>query len=1030
MAGVRQSNVEMLLASGVTISQFDNQTNKTKMKESSAALKTYKELYADLTEQNNYLANDVLMLSEHGTQSHYTFLRTLLERAVTGSPEEAMIRQEMEDVLAIMRYRVKFTKEILGLEKSTVYQDGVIAAITANETGLKPAKKQEDKKVKQLVPDADSPAAKEAAKVKKDEKKPEAKAEATPKEEPKKETDVASGEPMAQIEITKRVKEIYLEKGVDAAREFAAKYFATGNYIPKKDHAKPEKWEEPRINNWIKSVLQSVKETPKTDNKDIKPPVDKTPKPAEKKDNKEAGEKKTVATLSTDKKGEEKKEGTGPSPETLLQNHRALRLMHQKIEAGELENKLNNEALNDAETVDKNLVDLFEKGFIPEGSEPSVVRHKIMRFTLPADSLVDENIMLTTLAKRYIEESNKKNEPIAKGMVTLFFRNRGYKEHQMELWLKGVKNSGLKKIEEFSNFNVLTLPSTFHTEKKLGECALTEQELLDVLNNEEAAENERHAEIVSHVVGNLVKVNGVFYATYTDNHADLVINALKESVEMEKTANTVETYSLEHMETLVQAAVKAGTSQEDFITQNKDLVLKPNGEWRTLSGEKEVIDLDEGEFKTFVSERYEVYVALEESEAQAEEGTEETADEVLDERIVVMGSNIEAKIREAGTIEKALEIAAVKDGLENGIIVNYYDDVDSDSEEIHSYTNEAESIEAFKEFIQTTLDTPAPEKSELPDAEEGETVVDAETNINQPADEESADEPETNEEETEPENKEENEEEPTDEPEASDAEQAEEEDPPFVPDMTQEQADQALATLLKDEKTTFQTCVDSYKGMVMKMTGQEADGKEAWEYVRGKAKEIAPEKLDTLKKADEKKPYQKIYLESPFSKKYPEAWEEYQNIKDLASLKAACEKYNESDNFNVALSLALEVVKSGNISETHIWDKKKVTDWLKSEIKTAESKETKGKAVAVPKEFIPIQQAGSPKALNKAVSKILQNCDDEKEARVNIIQAIKVGTGRHIRKIKNLSDSELDKLISTIVDNSSKVVAAPEVETT
>jgi hypothetical protein len=1060
IAGIKSADTEGVTSLRVTVESNNNQTIKISKKMKGNTAKSLDQIFSEMSAANTYAAADALLLSANELKTHYEFLEDLYGKCVTGSEEQKVIEKDMHDILSIMSSRIQLTKNFVQAQTSPINVEAI-----AGDNSNKSVAKIKDVKVIEFKPDKDSPAAKSE----------------------KKESE-ATNEPIAFKELQGVVKSLLEEGKEEDARAYATEYLGKANYIPKKPGQKPIEWEENRISGWmnhLKTAVNDAKrkaETKPNDNSDITPITEDSSKVTE---------------------------SESKDPADNLSVHRKMVSLRDNMVEGSIHANIDNSSLTDEEKEVEKLVFKYDYKIISEGfATPPDTRFKLLNFSLPEKTLSDEIKKLDHLATKYLElikmkdsneptEEELENVEIANGMVKLFFKHRGYKPEQIGYWTTGVKNAGTNDgLKEMNHFALLGVPRMFFEGETLAECKMSYKDIKESILDEEKVQGIKDA-----IAGTLVNVDGTFVQVYTDLHADNFIKEHTELVkkeiaakEQEEAENAVDTYPLGDFELLIETAVKSNVSLEDFMHDHKELLMKPNGEWRDLTdGDKETIAIDNEEMlKAWAEERHQVYKAEYDAELQNQKdnGTvSEEKDEAVDtipegdgednesgseekaaangevrveydkeDRIEIFHSVMDEKVLSYETFDELCQDDLIKDMLENGVVINAFDDPNHKGKEVIFYSSDKGSAKEFKNWLrayhvklhnENKEETPKisavdtfedgsvrihsfsqlqdqgfelfvdKEKGELFEGKTREDFIAwvAKNILNRKLDDQ-----------------------PDDSTVITDENMPKnivehmfgiKENQPEVT-MTEDQIELALIPMLKDKDVSLLTASKAYKDMTVKL-GAEISLSKAFDYVKTKAEEHCPDKLKTLMERAEANRSRKIFVEEKFSTKNPEDWEKLKGISTMQELHNSCKVYKDKDQWQTALALALEVVKQGNIPDTESWDKEKVKQWFNDTIMTdptdtkstvSEKKPDKTETIEIEPEYEEVANASNPQKFKKAIFEILKNAEDQKIARAKVINAIKNGKGKHTKKVSKMPEGDMHKMLNNTLEKVEKASAS------
>jgi hypothetical protein len=1021
--------------------QINNQIERDQvMKENDNTAKAFPQIFKEMTEKNEYAASNALMLGYNELESHYKFLRDeLYERAITGSEERKTISLEMNTVLAVMNQRLLLTKAYIEAQTSSIDSEKLTKSVTTPvKDVLKASVAKEEKETIKFNPDKDSPAAM-AAKIE------------------------ANATPIPFKEVQAEVKRMLADEQEDAAYEYAKKILGAGDYTPKKQAQKAVKWDPAKLNGWfdhLKSAMADDKRTKLTnpnDNTDLKEVAEK-----------QATEKEVTSTEDIGDK-------------SALTIHRDMVSLRNKMIEGEIEKTIDSTDLTEKEEEQKKLLFAYDYKLITEGFQlTSEFRVRLLNFCMPEQTLKVEIEKLTALATRYLElkaGKETKDTTTPSDVVNLFFTYRGYSQTQIDSWVKAIENAGIEGLKDFKHFAVLAAPYDFFEVEALPENKMTDEEFTAIITDSEKTIEEIEAELIPLIAGTLIKLNTVYNPVYTDLHAIDVIereyNAVikkKELEDIETQQNEIDEYDLKNYESLVEQAVNANTKLEDFVKDHKDLLEKPNGEWRDLTFEKEIIAIDsEADLVAWLEERYQVFEAmrdddlenLKENESVTEEkppwkegdALTEEEKEVRTElekgtRVTILMSVLKDKIVSHSTRDNFMKDPLIEDMLKNGVVVNAYDDPKDKGKEIIFYEGDKTQKKSLTTWLKAkytevqlreTRDNKPKEITPVDKFDDGTIRIHSFAQLKSEGlklkdlgktREELIDWTTKNIIGRHLDDMQEGQEYKHDEMAISVAETMFDIKMPEQLSMSEEEVKNSLEMHLKDEKTSILTAVSAYKGMSKKM-GVEVSLSKARDHVEQIAAVLVPEKLKALKDRTKENKSRQIFVEDKFSTANPEEWAKLKDITTMEDLYNSCKVYKDKDSWQTGLALALELIKLGNIADAKSWDKEQVKTWFNAELMADPIEESKSVEEVVSEEletqeeiedeytelYNDVSNASNPQTLSRAISEVMKNHENEKEARIRVITAIKNGKGKHTRKVSKMPEGDMHKMINKHVKN-------------
>lgn len=1006
---------------------LNNQKENIKM--NTATKLSFEERFKQMNEYDQYSVPQSMFRDVRDAKDLYDWLEEIISKS---SEEEAkQYKLAQNEIIALQLDKIDLSKAFAGLQSSPIETP----AAENKDVSKSPAKVKEKGKVIQMTPKVDEPAEEIASK----EETP--KAEETKVEEPKNTTTTEVVDPVPFKDISDTVKSLIKEGKQDEARAYAQATFGSGMYIPKKENQKPEPWAEKKLNSWFNDILANLKIPERKDNSDIKPQPEQT----ESKTNPLEVTRALLGYRNALRKGDVKRVGPG-EPIT-----------------DEEKSKLNNLSKYDHK--------LVTEGFSDGGD---IDRDKIINFGLPTSDLITEEATLGMFAERILQlrSQGSEDKEIAKELVPMFFENRGYSPKQYNNWLDACEEAGIEKLDSIDHFSVLGVPELFFPEG-LQKAECTQDDIMNIINSDKSLE-EKQFEALELLSGKIMTWDGSETSLFTDLHVLNYIEKLdafytkeKETEQSEEeTPNEPETkdsFPLDELLAACELAAKDDVSEEDFIKEFTDIIKNEDGTWKNLADlrnpkEKKVVEINSDvDFNSWVHSVYKIQEKLKEREQDKnlenskENGAVEEETENTDEQAVkVLMGDLKKSMLAHKEFSDFAKTDLYQQMIKFGVVIDEFDDPDSDGRSTHFFSNAVDDLKKYLKalFIQTH----EKEGYTKPDTfEDGEVRINAfaqlkdegQKLIEKGYDEEKMiswvkrnilnrqleDQP----------NKDSV---FTDEEVVKDLTRvvfgykAKEEKPSEVDSET---GYKLIDQLIMDEKTDALTIVKSAKDISAKM-GNPKGLNVVHRYVMMRMKQINPEKwIATRAKARSRETERQVYVAEKFSELHPKAWEELKDINSLADLHDACVAYRDQEDWKVALSLALEVLKLGNVKQSNgadtNWDDKTIATWFsdnllndptnkipkpkaegvkesKEEKKEEQTVETPNEESKYPEVMTELAGAQSQKAFRRSLEAIMRNHEDTAELRKDMISAINFGNGKHTRKVKGTPEKDLHSMFN------------------
>jgi len=895
----------------------------------------------------------------------FNFFETLKAQKPEGSDERKSIDLTQADLYAIMEAKVQLTKEYMGLQSSP---------IPSAPSTIEPEKvNKKEPKVIQLNPDQ--------------------------KEVEEKSLDIET-KPLPFKEISNECKRLLSEGDLDATIIYAQEYLGTGNYIPKKSTAKATPWGEKQINDWLK---------------DLKRALDKKKESQEYVENKTNINKKDNSDIKEVAEKEHKKEEKA----NKLELTRSLKDYMTAVHKGHIQ-RPNGNPLNENEKQAIKTLESFAPTYMSEGIHGTdfhnVERDKINAYGLPKDTVKEEDEALNTAITRYMEMTKRGEEDkqAAEKALELFFQYRGYSKNQINEWVELCKKLGSDKL---THTKVLGAPELFYP-KGLKENPMTKRQFEEAILEEKPFEDTRK-ELVETLAG--TKFLGT--PLYTDAYANEYISENLSRIKQEKIENERNSYPMENILAYLDVAVKNDVNADQVFKEQKDSIIKPNGELRYLAdGDNKVEFKNEKELKDWIVDKM-------------DELSKSTPKKGNDSRPEVLLSSLYDSAKNSDSLTQLLNSETVKRYMQEGVVVNGSEEEDPDSpgNEINMFNNSKQSRKEFKKFLNKIWNEVGTKKKEdkqketditsfkqlYPEGkkliESGKTVDEvvawAKKNILNKKLEEHQDDTQIWTDEDHLENivrsmfeKKKEKEEPT---------------------IDKETGEKLIDQHIEDQSISMVKTIRSVKGILHEMGETQASLNSSLDLIKKRGTELKSQKVidyveKKRKQKEEKENAEKTHVQEKFSDKFPEDWKQFKNISTTEALYNNCKLIKEVNDWKDALAYVIEVtainevegIEKGNIEQATEWFNKNI---IESKPNTEQEKKEKKeeKKTEIPSNVKSLMNCKSKKAFKISLDEIMSTIDDTPELRKNIILAIKEGTGSHTRKVAKSPENEIQSMINS-----------------
>lgn len=157
----------------------------------------------------------------------------------------------------------------------------------------------------------------------------------------------------------------------------------------------------------------------------------------------------------------------------------------------------------------------------------------------------------------------------------------------------------------------------------------------------------------------------------------------------------------------------------------------------------------------------------------------------------------------------------------------------------------------------------------------------------------------------------------------------------------------------------------------------------------------------------------------------PELWKLIEKFTTLDEVYNQALEFNETGKFNEALSMCLLIMPS-QIEASKDWTPEQIQDWFnknilkKSEPVIEEPVKAETEDAVVDPMFDELKESKNPKSFKHAIAEILKSKEDNKELRDQIINAINNGKGSHTRQVAKMPDKQKHEQINSIKDKIGK----------
>lgn len=793
-------------------------------------------------------------------------------------------------------------------------------------------------------------------------------------------------------DLANAVKALIRKGHFDSAKLMASQYLTVGNYVPKKEKQKPDKWSDAKIDSWIKDINNSLSE-------------EKQPRKTE---------------------------------EPLIESSDAAA---KGLTSGEVE-KLR-------------LLNIVIPDSIAGHQDYQSRRETLQRYLNMGEDLDTEEEMLKGVAKRIYDSQNGNKLPeveLAKlckdinDLCTIFFAHRRYDEASVKEWHTAArKNLDLKHFKYLkAKEGVVLFPSKEKADTGSGKENKKEEVLANdkipmseiktlletiIENGGKFEDIKTHPEILKLVNKEILVHTNVpamkfgkeeVLFSWLEVHfkeiqekvnikpatdAEIIEKATEVSKEKVNDTTDAEKFaSLDNFMLLIETAAKNDVSIEDFIKEHESLIKDSKGQYKKLVSEPKnnnttssVILAGRKDLETWVTE---VYKRFAKSETPID-----TKEENKDINLVSSFKELVSKGKE--TLKKGISYDAFMVWLTNNLLNRKMKE------------QKAEKVfktpEAIEIFAKNTFKEDLPAKTEttvVATEEVKYTVEDIKSAI------------------------------------VEDSKQKDASFPNLARDMRTlylksdiqingkvPSVQDIMSTLeewIKDSNPEMYNARQERKNKKkeepeqQKLPLEETKVEETkTESTTEKTSEVVTETVENTDTVDaEHEIFEKVDVKST----HPDIWKIVEGFKTLDEVYNMAIEFHTGDNFNAALSMCLEIMPKIEASKN--WTPEQIIDWYNKNILKAKTTETKEETKDVTasndllKEecFEELQNSTNKKSFKQAIADVLKKHEDNKEIRDAIINAIKTGNGSHTRQVGKMPDSEMHKMINNIKEKVGKFV--------
>lgn len=200
--------------------------------------------------------------------------------------------------------------------------------------------------------------------------------------------------------------------------------------------------------------------------------------------------------------------------------------------------------------------------------------------------------------------------------------------------------------------------------------------------------------------------------------------------------------------------------------------------------------------------------------------------------------------------------------------------------------------------------------------------------------------------------------------------------------------------------------------------------KEILELVRAQAPELHKAYLEA-RAAKQNEEQEKVFVPEKISETKPTIWDKVKEFKTLDEIYVTSLELVEAGDWQIALNMTTELIKTGNIKGAEKWTDDMIAQWfdqnvLKKEV--PETEEIQATEDAVEEELTPefqsLQEASSGNKFRKALIEILTKHEDSPDLRARIVNIVRGGKADYARKMAKTKEAVIQNQI-----NAAKLIA-------
>jgi len=167
------------------------------------------------------------------------------------------------------------------------------------------------------------------------------------------------------------------------------------------------------------------------------------------------------------------------------------------------------------------------------------------------------------------------------------------------------------------------------------------------------------------------------------------------------------------------------------------------------------------------------------------------------------------------------------------------------------------------------------------------------------------------------------------------------------------------------------------------------------------------------------------FNEIEIKNKHPELWVECSKYESFEEFEKKLIEIKESENWQVALSILLQLNRIHNFKDIEKWNDEKMTNWFRNNLLNSIEKPLKyEKITTVDEDLLKIQESKSKNNLRINITNLLNKTEKQgkglNDVRQHIKNAMDKSTSRKVKQIRKMPSGELDKFLNSLDEKRQK----------